>query len=73
VVDPRDPDTGPTYEPLATYVLATSLRNLRQVYVAGRLKAEGARLVGVDEQALRREIDVRTDRLRAAAGDPPRP
>lgn len=67
VVDPRDPDTGPTYEPLATYVLATSLRNLKQVYVAGRLKADGTHLVDVDAGALRREIDTRTDRLRAAA------
>lgn len=67
VVDPRSPDTGPVYEPLATYVLACDLRSLKQVYVGGRLKVEGLRLVGVDESALRREIDTRTDRLRAAA------
>lgn len=36
VVDPRSPDTGPLWDPVATYVLATSLRNLKAVYVGGR-------------------------------------
>lgn len=67
VVDPRSPDTGPVYEPLATYVLACDLRSLKQVYVGGKLKTEGLSLVGVDEAKLRLEIDTRTDRLRAVA------
>ncbi len=67
VVDPRSPDTGPTYEAVATYVLACDLRSLKQVYVAGKLKVEGLTLVGVDEAKLRAEIDTRTDRLRSAA------
>lgn len=71
VVDPRSPDTGPVYDPVATYVLACDLRSLKQVYVGGKLKAEGLALVGVDEAALRKEIDSRTDRLRAAAGSAP--
>jgi len=69
VVDPRSPDTGPVYEAIATYVLATDLRGLKQVYVAGKLKVEGLTLVGVDETKLRTEIDTRTDRLRAAAAE----
>ena len=43
VVDPTSPATGPIWDPVATYVLACSLRNLTQVYVGGRLVAEGAR------------------------------
>jgi 5-methylthioadenosine/S-adenosylhomocysteine deaminase len=67
LVDPRSPDSGPVYEPLATYVLACDLRNVKQVYVGGKLKVEGLKLIGVDEIRLRTEIDTRTNRLRAAA------
>jgi cytosine/adenosine deaminase-related metal-dependent hydrolase len=66
IVDPRHPDTGPVHDPLAAYVLACSLRNLKQVYVAGRLVAEGPDLVGQDEALLRREVDTRVARLQAA-------
>lgn len=37
VVDPRRPDMGPLHEPLVSYVLSSTLRNLRQVYVGGEL------------------------------------
>lgn len=37
VVDPRDPDTGPIWDVYATYVFACGLRNLKKVYVGGRL------------------------------------
>ncbi|WP_221033121.1 amidohydrolase family protein [Actomonas aquatica] len=67
IVDPRAPDTGPVYDPLATYVLACSLRNLQQVYVGGELRADGLTLPGQDEAQLRAEIDTRTDRIRAFA------
>src|SRR6187402_770228 len=40
VVDPRRPDIGPLWHPIANYVLACGLRNLRSVYVGGRLVAE---------------------------------
>ena len=40
VVDPRSPDVGPLWHPLETYVLSSSLRNLKQVYVGGRLVNE---------------------------------
>jgi cytosine/adenosine deaminase-related metal-dependent hydrolase len=36
LVDPRAPDTGPLWDPIATYVLACGLRNLKAVYVGGR-------------------------------------
>ncbi|MFV8816330.1 amidohydrolase family protein [Haliea sp. E17] len=71
VVDPRSPDTGPVYEPLATYVLAASLRNLKEVWVGGEQVVNGTDLLTYDEAEIRREIDQRTDRIRAeaAAGD----
>jgi len=37
VVDPRRPDMGPLREPLVSYVLSSTLRNLREVYVGGEL------------------------------------
>lgn len=43
VVDPRDPDTGPLWDPWGTYVLACGLRNLKAVYVGGRLVATDGR------------------------------
>jgi cytosine/adenosine deaminase-related metal-dependent hydrolase len=36
IVDPRDPDLGPVWNPIATYVLAVSLRNLKSVWVGGK-------------------------------------
>ena len=67
VVDPRSPDTGPVYEPLATYVLAMSLRNLKEVWVGGKKAVDGLELLTFDETELRSEIDTRTDRIRAVA------
>ena len=43
VVDPRDPDTGPVWNPVATYVLACGLRNLKAVYVGGELASDDGR------------------------------
>ena len=66
VVDPRHPDTGPVHDPVATYVLACGLRNLKQVYVGGMLVASGSDLVGFDEARLKAEVDTRVERLKAA-------
>ncbi|MDY7100341.1 MAG: amidohydrolase family protein [Actinomycetota bacterium] len=46
VVDPRDPDTGPVWDPYGTYVLACGLRNLVGVYVGGRLVSDRGRITG---------------------------
>jgi 5-methylthioadenosine/S-adenosylhomocysteine deaminase len=40
VVDPTRPDTGPVWDPYATYVQACGLRNLDEVRVGGRLVNE---------------------------------
>jgi len=64
IVDPRDPDTGPLHDPIATYVLACGQRNLKQVYVGGRLVVDDAAIVTRDESEVRRQIDTRIDRLR---------
>jgi cytosine/adenosine deaminase-related metal-dependent hydrolase len=37
VVDPRSPDIGPLWHPIDNYVLSCGPRNLKQVYVGGRL------------------------------------
>lgn len=68
VVDPRDPDTGPVHDAVATYVLACGLRNLQEVYVGGQRVIHGLRAVKQDEAALRREIDTRITRLAGEAG-----
>lgn len=68
VVDPRDPDAGPVYEPLATYVLAMSLRNLKEVWVGGKKAVDGTTMLTFDESVVRNEIDMRTDHIREIAG-----
>jgi len=67
IVDPRSPDTGPLHDPIATYVLACGLRNLKQVYVGGKLVADGTKLLTFDERKVRAEVDARIARLQAAA------
>jgi len=67
VVDLRDPDTGPIHDALASYVLASSLRNLKSVYVGGRQVADGTRILTVEEPKVRTEIDARMERIRAVA------
>ncbi len=65
VVDPRDPDTGPVWDAVGTYVLACSLRNLQQVWVGGRLVAEGARLCDPQAGEVVDQVHERMARLRA--------
>ncbi|SEO48059.1 amidohydrolase family protein [Trujillonella endophytica] len=71
VVDPRDPDTGPVWDAYGTYVLACSLRNLHQVWVGGRLVADGTRLTDPDAATVVDEVHDRLEKL-AAQVDAPR-
>jgi hypothetical protein len=52
---------------VAHYVLALGLRNLKQVYVGGRLVVDGTSLVGQDESQVRSEIETRVARILAAS------
>ena len=70
IVDMRDPDTGPVYDVLASYVLAAGLRNIQAVFVGGQQVAKGTKILTIDEGRLRKEIDKRTDRIREIAGPP---
>lgn len=63
IVDPRDPDTGPLHDPVASYVLACGLRNLQQVYIGGKLAAEGTRLRSYDEPKAIAEVYARVARI----------
>lgn len=65
VVDPRQPDTGPVWDAVGTYVLACSLRNLRSVWVGGRQVADGARLCDPQAPAVEDQVHERMARLRA--------
>jgi cytosine/adenosine deaminase-related metal-dependent hydrolase len=63
VVDPRDPDTGPVWDAYGTYVLACSLRNLKQVWVGGRQVAEGSRLTDPEAGRVVEEVHERMHRI----------
>jgi len=67
IVDPRDPDTGPIHDPVATYVYGCALRNLKQVYVGGKLVADGTHMLSVNEPTIRAEIDTRLARMEKQA------
>lgn len=63
VVDPRRPDVGPLWHPVRSYVLAISPRNLKAVYVGGRLvSTEG----GVSTNPLAEEASAKVHELPAA-------
>lgn len=63
VVDPREPDTGPIWDPYGTYVLACSLRNLQQVWVGGELVSDGGRIVSHDTTEVNAQLHERMARL----------
>jgi len=65
VVDPRRPDVGPLWNPVRSYVLACGLRNLRKVYVGGRLVSEE----GVSANPLAVEASRFVHELPAIAGE----
>lgn len=66
VVDPRDPDTGPVWDAYGTYVLACSLRNLKQVWSAGSLVADGTRLTDPEAGQVVAEVHGRMGRIAAS-------
>lgn len=65
VVDPTRPDTGPVWDPYGTYVLACGLRNLKQVWVGGKLMSEQGDIVSQDMTTVSQELHVRMARLEA--------
>ncbi|WP_312678686.1 amidohydrolase family protein, partial [Microbacterium sp.] len=62
VVDPRIPDVGPLWHPVRSYVLAMSPRNLKAVYVGGRLVSEN----GVSTNPLAAEASAKVHELPAS-------
>lgn len=68
VVDPAAPDTGPIWDVYATYVLACGLRNLREVYVGGRLLSRDGASTVAGAQHAPRELRSRIARAAKAAG-----
>lgn len=68
IVDPFDPDTGPVWDPVATYVLACSTRNLRAVYVGGHCAWAGSRSTHPLADQATRELHQRMVRVAAVNG-----
>ena len=68
VVDHRAPATGPVWDVLATYVLACGLRNLKQVYVGGRLVSADGRGTSPLASCVDEELGGRITEAAAHAG-----
>jgi cytosine/adenosine deaminase-related metal-dependent hydrolase len=67
VVDPRAPDTGPIWDAYGTYVLACSLRNLKQVWVGGELVSDDGRITTHDTAEVNAQLHERLTRLTPAS------
>jgi cytosine/adenosine deaminase-related metal-dependent hydrolase len=65
IVDPLSPDIGPVWNPVASYVLACGLRNLKSVYVGGELRAQDGRIVSPLGQEATRQVHQRLRRIAA--------
>lgn len=59
VVNPRSPDTGPVWNPWGTYVLACGLRNLKQVWIGGKLVSSDGVATGIDQSRVSDELHSR--------------
>lgn len=59
VVDPRSPDTGPIWDVWGTYVLACGLRNLRQVWIGGKLVSKSGVATTFDQNKASFELHSR--------------
>jgi len=66
VVDPLHPDTGPVWDAYGTYVLACSLRNLKQVWVGGELVSKDGEMITSLAAESSKEIHARLARIAAA-------
>lgn len=59
VVNPRSPDTGPIWDPWGTYVLACGLRNLKQVWIGGKLVSSDGVSTIIDQEKVSEELHFR--------------
>lgn len=59
IVDPAEPDTGPVWNPVGTYVLACGLRNLKAVYVGGKLVSQDGKPTHPKAAQASRELHAR--------------
>ena len=64
VINPRDRDIGPIYDPCASLVLACTQMNLEQVYIGGRLASERGRIIGKDFERASAEVHRRSEAIR---------
>jgi cytosine/adenosine deaminase-related metal-dependent hydrolase len=63
VVDPREPDIGPVWDATGAYVLACGLRNLKAVYVGGKLVSRDGRLTNPLAAEASRQLHARLKRI----------
>lgn len=64
VINPRDRDIGPVYDPCASLVLACTQMNLEQVYIGGSLAAERGKIIGKDFERASQEVHRRSEAIR---------
>jgi cytosine/adenosine deaminase-related metal-dependent hydrolase len=72
IINPRDRDIGPIYDPVASLVLACSQMNLEQVYIGGVLVSERGRIIGKDFDRASREVHRRSEAIRDRLDGPVR-
>jgi cytosine/adenosine deaminase-related metal-dependent hydrolase len=65
IVDPREPDIGPVWDAVGSYVLACGLRNLKAVYVGGKPVSRDGRLTNPLAAEANRQVHARLRRIAA--------
>ena len=65
IVDPKAPDTGPIWNAMGTYALACGLRNLKAVYVGGKLIARDGESAHPKAAEASRELHARLGAIAA--------
>ena len=66
VVDPRQRDIGPVYDPYASVVLACGQANLERVYIGGELARLRGEMMGRDFNRVADEVHRRAEAIRKA-------
>ncbi len=63
ILNPKEPDCGPIFDPYATLVMVMSSRNLESVYIGGKLVYQDEQFPSLDFETIRREAYERVNRM----------
>ena len=63
IVDPKNPFTGPVFDPIATLIFSCSSDNIDKIYVAGELRVDDGVVLYQDMDLVKKQVQKRVDRI----------